>query len=311
MPRPGHEGSNQQLELYRLDSPGLHELLIERRHSDSGRLPLGIPPQNDAYQNLSLQSNQATELPADSQGSSWDRLSRTSHSPSYSFPDANQTESNLSFAESPTTGIINPQIMLPVSEAQATQEPRFSYNPGLQCLKNDKHHSDYTSSQPGSSHGIGHTSSIVIPSVELSQYGPRDDWISDHLSYSASTREILSSPTPMDPTLDFRELGTTDGPEYPSAVLRLSEDSELGSYLSASNSNIASPESGLQPPDTILSSGRSKQPLEPPSASGVHKRKRTLSSPSGRRGLLKINDVRDKGACLLCQFLHEEVSPRI
>ena len=290
-------------------------MVSERRRTDSDRSRLGIPAENDIFHQARLpQSDPSNAIVSTSQGSSWENLSSTSYSQSYSFVNTTQVEGVQERDQS-----LQPQALLPpimYSQAQALSD----LNVGCHYTQWSPEHSvtdDPTmlrsspvilSDSPGPN--------VFTPNSSNTSDGyPGSDY-RDHMS----PQEPIS-PVPMfDATLIDPEFDSFQRPMTAEFLEVLPGDTETRTYL-----DPATFIPGPQPFDASVMGNMHSSQMSMASPSNrqdsIHvsieepsrgtKRKRIDPPNPPRKDIDKINKVREEHACILCRKLHENVSPII
>ena len=283
------------------DYQDVDTLVAERRRTESHRSRPGIPAANEIYCDLAFASS--------SQESSWETMSETSHSQSYSFvgSDANSSVEDHLLATTVLQAPMNCGIAQPPS-FQNTNIPPGRWS-GAQPNERIQSSSSLQPIQTRFSDHAGQSpDALSPPNVDYAHPGRvMSGGLHPPVAYG-STCEIMhffsdSDLSPVSPGIS----GSSPGPFPPGSISpsHISDAAEPTSTPDIINPSfiVDRYSSGVSPAGQEID----VEWVTPPS-SHSQKRKREDSTPSKQRpNLSEINDVREIGACIPCKLLHEKV----
>ena len=314
MPTAGREmpfEGNQYGEEY----SDINEFVSDQLHTDLGRSQLGIPAAVDDYRRLCSQSVPNTRHTATSQCSSWDTISGTSNTESYSLIG------DLHLENSPVEHDVTDQSAAPPQITVSELHGGYSLDAGI-------FHPPWNGQQAYGALGFAPQS---LPPLQTDLL-PRFDYTPDpspssHSRSSSgsfanqSPREGFTSEPSCDATSSFSYLdlsprgwaaGDLSAYDYHIETVRHSANQNTEEISSASGSVISPSISTIRA--LAATSGyeyAQKDSNQDSNAVPVlHGQKRKRQSPklsSKRKDLPKINKVREKHACIRCKFMREPV----
>ncbi len=280
---------------YGIDPSELHNTVIDSRRRDSEKSLLGIPAESDEY---------PTTTPTSTSQGSWETISKTSHSPSYSVVDVPQNDDGPAGSQSLHGVALPPHVRFDGPPEPPTQRSSASYTQWIEQQPYMEQQSSFPFSQPIQSRPsvpfvVAPDPSIPDrPFINTSLQG----MVTDEQAYSTLGQISMFTPSPY-----LENLGFLSPTECPPGDIGYSEFSDTGESTSASEfvdpsilSRELASDANLVPRDNNIQ-------LSVRPTARVHKRKH--SSPSSQRSNLdEINQVRKRGACVRCRTLHESVS---
>ena len=314
MPESGQQNSD---ELYHsvlglTEQQDITNMVSVCLRTDSDRSRPGIPAENDVYHEARFQqqSNSPMAFLPTNQGSSWDRLSSTSYSQSYSNLNMPQIEGIQGQDQS--------------RHSSALLLPLVTYNPVRAASQSDSGGLSYMRSNPGQP--VLDQPHAYLPSQSISPVSPGPKVFTPNSSTTTSSnpgfdslehmtsQELLNRGSPFETEFigpefgpEYREflLGDVESHQFPGSTPFINSpqqfDNSFMNHMQSSQVNLTSPthrQHGIPVSVVKASRGTKRKRLDP-------------SSNPPRKDLSKINQVREQHACILCRKLHEEVGSLI
>ena len=304
---PGLEQNQSNIDYLELD-----DLISPHRRASSDRSLLGIPAEGDHYQFRPPAQGVRYDRPTSvSQSSSWETLSATSHTPSFSMIDACHNENTIIGTQNPYDSPVYPYASLGEAPVGSAGNSTSLFGPWNQDHTIKGPDSSFIPSEPPQSDcqipvslAAGISNCDVYPSTSRLMI---DTSLHEQWQIGESYNNCNQFPE-FDNTKSFVDYMIPNSIDHPSDGLNDLDTSDDVEPTSASDAIESPPENG---PFSLESSPRDQQSgthLGIPTASRKRKRQRTKStSPSTRPDLPKINGVRRKGACYPCRALNEAV----
>lgn len=305
-------------DLWDFSASELHNLVRERRRTDSDKSNLGIPADDDDFLGgLDLDFEPLTGFPSASQASrsqsSWETISATSHGTSHSFQNPvldqhDQRWENLHIPKNPPLITLNG---LPTQSVSGT-------DPVLKTLSTSSSsggpwapdHAVHSQGLADSPDPTSSTPNTLSPDSDREYFDPQ--WLRNIVfADRIGADEAQAAPQLYPGLVDERDFPPVDNvSQYQQLYQGLNHVDPTDTSSGASQPAIEpldsrGPESE-RALDASLQHSHARKSHDTAAKSQNTKRKR--QSASARDNVDKINAVRKKGACLRCIILHEVVS---